>query len=516
MGPLHHVANSMDRSASVVSEQSARLFLHARRTSDGVRFVGEPHGKRGHQIRNPRRVDIDGVFVEWNWNGTSLTLRNDRYGFYPVFYFANDDEIAVSNSIDSLLAAGAPRDLDDAGLAAFLRLGHFLGDDTAFRSIRMLAPGAVLEWGVDGWTLSHSVVIAQHREMSRRDAMDAYVDLFRSAVARRGAPARSLIVPLSGGRDSRHIVLELCRQGIRPDECVTARHRPAVTYKTEVETAAQLCAALGVPHRVPPASTSQKAVEQEKNRLTSYTTTEHAWFMPVADHLCAHAAASYDGMAGDVLSAGHFLTQQRQAWCEQRQFRELFLDMQSGLTEPTMQGLLPSDMKNRFNLDLALERFETECRPHLDAPNPIGSFSIFNRTRRVACLSAYALQPSVEWVFSPFLDNDLFDFLSSLPAAFLLDHNFHTDTIRYAYPEYAHLPFAETKAGTKYAATYRKYAREVALELLVTRNSGLIRRDFVLPRLARCLIDSSYAPAADWLGTIAIYLMQLERVRAMA
>lgn len=498
-----------------MSQYSAQIFLHARRTSDGVRFVGEPNGKRGHQIRNPRRGDIDGVFVEWSWNGTSLRLWNDRYGFYPVFYFANDDEIAVSDSIDSLLAAGAPRDLDDAGLAAFLRLGHFLGDDTAFRSIRMLAPGAVLEWGAGGSTISHSVVIARHREISRREARDAYIELFRAAIARRGAPARSLIVPLSGGRDSRHIVLELCRQGIVPDECATARHRPALKYKTEVEVAAQLCLALGVPHRVPPVRTSQRTVEHEKNRLTNYTTLEHAWFMPVADHLCANAAASYDGMAGDVLSAGHFLTQQRQEWFEQRQFRDLFLDMQSGLTEPTMQGLFPTEIKQRFNLDLALERFKAECLPHLDAPNPIGSFSIFNRTRRVACLSAYALQPSVEWVFSPFLDNDLFDFLSSLPAAFLVDHNFHTDTIRYAYPEYAHFPFAETRRGTNYAATYRKYAREVAIELLVTRYSGLIQRNFVLPRLTRCLIDSNYSQAVEWLGPIAIYLMQLERVRAM-
>jgi hypothetical protein len=288
-----------------------------------------------------------------------------------------------------------------------------------------------------------------------------------------------------------------------------------VTYKTEVEVAAQLCSALGVPHRVPPVGTSRSTVEREKNRLTNYATTEHAWFIPVADHLGANAAASYDGMAGDVLSAGHFLTEQRHKWFEQRQFRTLFLDMQVGLTEPTMQGLLPTDMKKRFNLDLALERFEAECLPHLEAPNPIGSFSIFNRTRRVACLSAYALQPSVEWVFSPFLDNDLFDFLSSLPAAFLVDHNFHSDTIRSAYPEYAHLPFAETRPGTGYAATYRKYAREVAVELLITKHSGLIRRDFVLPRLTRCLIDSNYSPAAEWLGTIAIYLMQLERVRTM-
>ena len=499
-----------------MSDYSAHMFLHARRTGDGVRFVGEHTGTRGHLVRNPRRQDVDGVFVEWNWDGTSLRLRNDRYGFYPVFYFSTDTEIAVSDSIDSLLAAGAPRDLDDAGLAAFLRLGHFLGNDTAFRSIRMLPPNAVLEWGVGGLTIATTLPIAQRREMSRHSAMDAYVDLFRAAIARRGAPARPLMVPLSGGRDSRHIVLELCRQGIPPDECITARYPPEVTYKTDVEVAAHVCSTLGVPHHVSPGNTLHKRVEQDKNQRTNYTTTEHAWFMPVGDRLCSNAAVSYDGMAGDVLSAGHFLTQQRHDWFERRQFRQLFLDMQFALSEPTMQRLLPAEASRRFNLDLALERFEAECLPHLDAPNPIGSLSIFNRTRRVACLSAYALQPSVKYVFSPFLDHDLFDFLSSLPAEFLVDQNFHTDTIRYAYPEYAHLPFAETTPGKDYAATYRHYAREVAVQLLSTRSSGLLRRAFVLPRLARCLVDANYSPSAKWLGTSSIYLMQLERVSAMA
>ncbi len=496
-----------------MTEHSAKMFLHVQNLAQGLRVTGESKGSRGHQIQNPNRQDVDGVFVEWDWDGTTLRVRNDRYGFYPVFYFANDIEIAISDSVDLLLAAGAPRDFDDAGLAAFLRLGHFLGDDTAFRSIRMLAPNAILVWNVGGLTINSSVAIAPRREMNRRYAMDAYIDLFRAAIARRGVPARSLMVPLSGGRDSRHIVLELCRQGYCPDECITARFWPGTKYKTEIEVAAKLCASLGVVHHIPPLSDSRKASEQAKNRLTNYTTTEHGWFMPVSDRLRSKASTSYDGMAGDVLSAGHFLTRERHEWFERRQFRPLFLDMQSALTEEALQHMLTSDAMKRFSLDLALERFEAECLPHLDAPNPVGSFSIFNRTRRVACLSAYALQPKVQFVFSPFLDNDLFDFLSSLPASLFVDHGFHTETIQYAFPEHAQLPYAEALPGKDYAASFRQYAVEVASELLLTK-TGLFRKSFVLPRLARCLFDSNYSPTAGWLCENSIYLMQLERAAA--
>jgi hypothetical protein len=129
----------------------------------------------------------------------------------------------------------------------------------------------------------------------------------------------------------------------------------------------------------------------------------------------------------------------------------------------------------------------------------------------VACLPAYSLVTSVKYVFSPFLDHDLFDFLSSLPAAFFVDHTFHSDTIRYAYPEYADLPFADTVPAPDHTAAFRGLARAVAVDALSRGRSGLLRRSFVLPRLARCLVDSSYAPAATWLGGISIYLLQLER-----
>src|SRR6266511_3959829 len=121
-------------------------FIHIKKNGDHFTVRGVSSCFVGHRIQKPDKDKPDGIFAEWSWNGTCLTVRNDRYGFQPLFYFANENEIAVSDSIHMLLAAGAPRELDDAGLATFLRLGHFLGEDTAFRAIRMLASDANLEW----------------------------------------------------------------------------------------------------------------------------------------------------------------------------------------------------------------------------------------------------------------------------------------------------------------------------------------------------------------------------------
>src|SRR5262245_48488621 len=202
-------------------------FLHIRRRAEGFEVLGAQVGALGHKIRHPGRSEPDGVFVEWSWDGDRLRVRNDRYGCYPFYYFANSNEIAISTSIVRLLEAGASPDLDEAGLAAFLRLGFFLGEDTPFLEIRALPPSAVLQWGNVDSVVSGPLTTTRPDNSTRDGAIDGYISLFRDAVRRRQPSRPNVAVPLSGGRDSRHILLELCEQGLRPDFCLTARFFPA-------------------------------------------------------------------------------------------------------------------------------------------------------------------------------------------------------------------------------------------------------------------------------------------------
>src|SRR5262245_65905022 len=110
-------------------------FLHIRRRAEGFEVLGAQVGALGHKIRHPGKSEPDGVFVEWSWDGDRLRVRNDRYGCYPFYYFANSDEIAIYTSIVRLLEASASPVLDDVGLAAFLRLGFFLGDVVSYVEI---------------------------------------------------------------------------------------------------------------------------------------------------------------------------------------------------------------------------------------------------------------------------------------------------------------------------------------------------------------------------------------------
>jgi hypothetical protein len=48
--------------------------------------------------------------------------------------------------------------------------------------------------------------------------------------------------------------------------------------------------------------------------------------------------------------------------------------------------------------------------------------------------------------------------------------------------------------------------------LLHTRSHPLMRRSYFIPRLTRCLVDPGYLSSAEWLGTFALFLIQLETV----
>jgi len=187
-----------------------------------------------------------GTFAEWQWDGARLAARTDRFGFQPLYYATRGGTFWLSPSIPALLAAGVPAELDDAALAVFLRLGYFLDADTAFRHVRQVPPAARIAWAEGQLTVEGGRSVAPCRHaVGRDDAVDQYVAIFRAAMARRPVDPARTVVPLTGGRDSRHILLELHAAGVAPARSVTVQVAPPKSVE-DVRVARALAAAAGV------------------------------------------------------------------------------------------------------------------------------------------------------------------------------------------------------------------------------------------------------------------------------
>jgi hypothetical protein len=497
-------------------------YIVIRKTSAGVEWQGARQYSRGHMIPREGAERPDGVFAEWTWDGRELLIRNDRYGVASLFYCPLKDGIVASPSLLTLLAHGASPEIDEPALAVFLRLGFFVGDDTPFRAIRTAPPAGTVRWTEDGLTVEGDYARPRAIAVSREQALDAYIELFRQAMQRRLPTDDRAVIPLSGGRGSRQILFELCAQG-RPPRCaVTIPRYPPRPHEDE-RVAPLVAEAAGVPHVLLRQNPSRASAELAKNWQTHLCADEHAWFMRMIDAL-TRVTTVYDGMAG--ASSSRFLSREVLELFDRGRMGELaerLLDSYSIYDEHFIRSAVGRRYRAGISRDQAATRLVAELARHVGAADPVRSFNFWNRIRRELALVPFALMRHVRTVYAPYLDFDLWDFLMALAPTVIapglngVDKSFHSEAICRAYPQYAHVPFEDKKApridSSEHDASYAAGAARIVLSNLRVP-PHLLNQRYVWPRLALAAVSSSYARSHRWLPTLALYLFQVDAAAA--
>ncbi len=494
-------------------------FFRVRLKDGAAQVEGDAACRLGQvALPEPLRTGQE-VFGEWRWDGTQVVLRTCRYGFFPLYYYATANEFGVSSSLPRLIEGGAPTGLDDAALATFLRLGWLVGDDTVFRAIRTVPPNGEVRWSDGRLQVGGGHFYPRTQHLSRTAAIEGFGELFLEAVRRRTARDVPTVVPLSGGRDSRHILLAMAAVGCPPQACFTTHDLPPYR-EGNIRAAALLCARLGIEHRVVGQPASRLQAERRKNRDTGFCALEHAWAANLFAEISRSASIVYDGLAGDALSASAYLKQEQMELFERGRIEELAARLVENWSwrvgEEALGRILTDEAMRRFPKELAVQRVAQELATHAAAAIPLKSFNFWNRTRRATALSPFGVAQRAGVVaMTPYLDHEVFDFLASLPAGMLLDRKFHTDTIQRRYPEFRDVPFAgDLGAPLKQEPWHqRRFLAEAGLYLAASGGGGLLRRG----RTAGRLLALAMSPAADlhkraanWIAPLhVVYLAQL-------
>jgi hypothetical protein len=327
-----------------------------------------------------------------------------------------------------------------------------------------------------------------------------------------------VVHPLSGGRDSRHILFELVRAGVTRDaasvQCVTEESKSL----EDVRVAKILCQALALPHRVIAGERSFVSTALRKNVVTSFCSDEHTWAMPLCDWVNQAKVTVYEGLGGDVLSAGLFSSAERLSALRAGRTEQFVTDL-FGSAESELQLWLRPEARMRFSRERAVARAAAVVSRHGSQPNPIASFFFENRTRREIALYSCCVFRSDTLLYFPYLDHPLFDYLMSIPGEDLSDKTFHTDTISRGYPQWAHLPYAleqSDPAAAKWSwlAGQRRKAR-LAFGMgahLLRRRDSWVDRLAVLPRLIAHMGNWDAGRSPFWFDPEKIlWATQLER-----
>lgn len=473
----------------------------------------------GHRL-DSGKYGKDGLWTEWHWDGTRLVARNDRYGMRPLYYAATPNSIHVSSSLLRVVDATS-RKLDYSALAVFFRLGFFVGEDTPFTEVRVLPPGSTLIWERGKLSIERgSIAIppAPYPVRSFDQAVDLYGELFSQAITRRSPPAGHFTVPISGGRDSRHILLELVAQGHQPDLTLTVHSRPP-SPNEDVRIAHLLRDALGLAHVEIDMPRNFHGANLKDIELTNFCSNGHIWLLPVSAYLKGKTRAVYDGLAGDVLSGGFQVNEDRLALYRAGRLEELarqLLAAGGGMNEFLRRSLQPG-IARRISEDVAVARLVTELEKHQNASNPLVSYIFWNRTRRGISLIPCAILDHIETVYCPYLDHDLFDFLINIDVSWTLGNALHDETIRRRYPRYSHIPFEDKNAPRIKGRTLSTYYRRAAGDLLSylavrprSFRSRLLRSERVALMALRDLMRRNCE--GTWYLRPSVYLLELEKL----
>ncbi len=155
-----------------------------------------------------------------------LLLAGDSMGFFPLFYTFADGRWMVSDRCEQLLEWTREQRCNEEAFPGFRSAGFVLGGESLFRGIFRLMPGERLFLSHQGHVESDPgpYFLPEPPDTTcPREMRETFGQLLQSTTERiiRQARGQHLVVPLSGGYDSRLILCLLKQAGLEKVTCFT-------------------------------------------------------------------------------------------------------------------------------------------------------------------------------------------------------------------------------------------------------------------------------------------------------
>ena len=377
---------------------------------------------------------------------------DDRVGFVPAF---RRDGGVVSHRIGEVARHGDA--IDPLGLATILTLGFPLGTRTPIRGVERFAPGQGL---ANGETVVSTPPL---KPPAKAPSVDEQVELVLDA-CRRMVPGDGLVAMLSGGRDSRMILLALRALGRSPSTILTVG-RPG--FVPDATVAQQVAASLG--RTVEPCIPAIYSLDAElaRHRGQSLESLEHAWLSCLARHASRRASGTpniTDGLGAGVLSTGSLMDPESIAL-----WRAGSLDALADWVVENAVGVGPEFLAavRRAGYPLATA---DEVRQELVRvlrelsiwPNPLGAFSLFHWSRRGISASPFGLLAAPGRVFAPLCDGALVEALLAMDIDEAAASDWREPVLERLSRDLPRVPFAEGAPRRTLASRLRRTASGLA------------------------------------------------------
>jgi Asparagine synthase len=448
-----------------------------------------------------QRLACCGLVIE----GSTRYVHSSVAGVAPVYYVQDGDATYFASRIDPLVSSCRPDrtlTIDWEAWAGIFLMTAPLGDRTPFLEIRRLSPFS---------TLKHRPGKGPHRitpawpwaEVAVEDGSgtgEALIEGLREAIAE--IPAGPLICPLSGGWDSR-LLLMLASE--RKDLRLSAWTLKS-THRGSDETpyARKVAKKLGVPLTQLPRGRSFWG-DQEKVALgCDYQTTHHGWFMPMTRRLRDGSHSLLDGLAGGIFVRGHFVTE---PMLQRKTRRERLALLWEYLSNASSTSEVLSERASKALTKLALRSWQREARTLTGSPAQLSLTAYRTRTLRGISLAPTSILGAEATVLTPFTDDRVARAALAVPPERKLDGALYREVLAAINPEVGTLPSTNDASESPEQPTGNREIKKGALEGFGERlRSSPLRGE----------VDPSVLDSSKRLGQILDASKSAHIVRALA
>lgn len=405
----------------------------------------------------------------------------DLAGFHPAFgRVAVPDgrrREEVFGACDRSLVALVERDdptrvaIDPLGLSTILHLGFPLGVRTAIAGYERFPTGLVL--GEDGLPRQ----VRRFQPPARVATTDELVEIVLEA-CRRHVPAEDPIAMLSGGRDSRMILLGLRAIGRNPRAVLTVG-RPG--FVPDATTAEKVCKALGL--RLQPCDGSIYSGQREvhRHRAQSLESLEHGWLGVLVRRARRVAGPDpwiTDGLGAGVLSTGSLMHEEAIALWKSGAIDELaewVVDAANGVGPRFLEAVRRAGLPIASREEV-LHELATVLRSLSNWPNPLGAFSLFHWSRRGIGASPFGLMSRPGRVFAPLCDDALVEALLAMDIDEAFAQDWREPVVARLWGSGSMPPYAEGAPRRRLAAQLRLGASSLTWWMFVRGLPEPLRR----------------------------------------
>ena len=174
-------------------------------------------------INHPNDIPnkIDGSFnaAIFDRKSREATIFNDRFGHRQLYYYEDSEIFLFSTEYKAFLAYDAfSRKLDHNGIADYFNFGYLLGDKTFFSGVKIMRGGHSISFKDGKISLKQywDYRFPEESNQPIQELIEEVDSIYPSIVKKQTAGAKNVIIPLSGGLDSRFILGHTVRAGIEP------------------------------------------------------------------------------------------------------------------------------------------------------------------------------------------------------------------------------------------------------------------------------------------------------------